>query len=146
MMRMLILLCVLVSSVGQQAGFAEAAEKFVRGAQWQPDSVIEDDFTCAGRGQHAILGISADHILVVVFIDGTTQPSQVLRYSTKARDARSATLALEDLDWDPKTEGLELPGFRRSRTCEGLSFSDGKIDAAHIYWNHEAKKFSDWVR
>jgi hypothetical protein len=63
------------------------------------------------------------------------------------RDARTATLTIETLDYDPKVEdvGVRL-AFRRSRTCKGLNLSDEKIDSAHIYWNHEAKRFDDWVR
>ena len=60
----------------------------------------------------------------------------------------TAVLALEELDFDVKQFEKELgflpPGMRRSKTCMGLNLSDGKVDSAHIYWNHAAKRFGDW--
>jgi hypothetical protein len=59
----------------------------------------------------------------------------------------SAELSIEDQDYNPKDEiGVDLPGFMPSKKCKGLNLSDGRIDSAHIYWNHEANRFDDWVR
>ena len=82
-----------------------------------------------------------------VFLNGTNSRPEVLRYSAKVRDPASATLQAESLDYDPKEDpGYVLSGFQRSKTCKGLNLSDGKIDSAHIYWNHESLRFDDWVR
>ena len=146
-MRGLFLICLSVTGLLQEAAIPAAASKFVPGTAWQPKSVVEADFTCRGRKEQAILGVTAEEIVIAVFIGGTTQPPEVLRYSAKVRDPRLAKLTIEGLDWDPKEdEGIELPGFERSRTCKGLNLSDAEIDSAHIYWNHAGKKFSDWVR
>jgi hypothetical protein len=68
-------------------------------------------------------------------------------YSKVWSALKSLSSRVEDQDYDPKDEiGADLPGFRRSRTCKGLNLSDGGIDSAHIYWDHEARRFEDWVR
>ncbi len=146
-MRSLFLIPMLLAGVVQHAAIPAAASRFVPGTTWQPQSVVEADFTCRGRREQAILGFTADEIIIAVFIGGATQPPEVLRYSARVRDPRAARLTTEGLDWDPKRdEGIDLPGFQWSRTCKGLNLSDGKIDSAHIYWNHVAKRFDDWVR
>ena len=91
-------------------------------------------------------GVSPKEIVIAVFLNGLTEPPEVLRYSAAVRGAKEAHLTLESLDDDPKDEIGDLPGFRRSRRCQGLNLSDDRIDSAHIYWNHDAKRFNDWVR
>lgn len=130
----------------QIPSITEAASKFVPGVTWRPKSVLTADFSCEGRKQHAILGITAKEIVIAVFLNGPREPPEVLRYRAGVRDASAARLTIESLDYDPKDEVGDLPGFRRSRTCKGLNLSDQRIDSAHIYWNHNAKRFSDWVR
>lgn len=125
---------------------SQAASKFVPGVTWRPKSVLTADFSCRGRKEQAILGVNAKQIVVAVFLNGPTRPPEVLRYSAEMRDAKEVQLTLESLDYDAEDEIGDLPGFRRSRTCQGLNLSDGKIDSAHIYWNHDAKRFDDWVR
>ena len=125
---------------------SQASSKFVPGVTWRPNSVLTADFTCRGRKEQAILGITAQEIVIAVFLDGLTEAPEILRYSADVRDARDARLSLESLDYDPKDDVGDLPGFRRSRTCQGLNLSDDKIDSSHIYWNHDAKRFNDWVR
>ncbi len=104
------------------------------------------DFSCRGKAESAILGSSESDIVVVVFLNGLNKKPQVLRYSAKVRDAASAMLEIESLDFDREKElGYALPGFRRSKTCKGLTLSYGRRDSAHIYWNHESRRFDDWV-
>jgi hypothetical protein len=56
-------------------------------------------------------------------------------------------LKLETLDYDPKEDpGYGLGGFRRFETCKGLNMSDEDSDSAHIYWNHESRRFDMWTR
>jgi hypothetical protein len=124
-----------------------AATRFVPGISWRTTSVLAGDFSCRGGREQAILGTSRSEIVVAVFVNGINQRPEVLRYSTEMRDPATASLTAENLDYDPRTEiGAPLQGFRRSRTCKGLNLSDGKVDAAHIYWNHDARRFEDWVR
>jgi len=130
-----------------ESSIATAAAKYLPGIQWRQNTVIRGDFSCQGQQQQAILGTTSSEIVIAVFLNGTNQPPEVLRYSAKARDASYAKLMIEDQDYDPKEDpGYALPGFRRSKTCKGLNLSDGLVDSAHIYWNHDARQFDDWVR
>lgn len=107
---------------------------------------MSGDFTCRGRKQQAILGTNAAEIVIAVFVNGISARPEVLRYSAKARNAKTAELKVEALDFDPKADiGYELPGFRRSKSCKGLNLSDGLTDSAHIYWNRESNRFEDWT-
>ena len=133
-------------SAAQLPSVSQAASKFVPGVTWRPNSILTADFSCRGRQEQAILGVTAREIVIAVFLNGPAEAPEVLRYSADVRDARDAKLTLESLDYEPKDDIGDLPGFRRSRTCQGLNVTDDKIDSAHIYWNHEAKRFSDWVR
>jgi hypothetical protein len=124
-----------------------SAAKYVPGVRWQPKSVLTADFSCRGRREQAILGTSATDIVIAVFLNGTSERPEVLRYSSRVRDAASVQLTIEDQDYDPSLDiGSDLPGFKRSRTCKGLNLSDQHIDSAHIYWNHLMSRFEDWVR
>jgi hypothetical protein len=123
-----------------------AAAKYVPGVRWRAKSVIAGNFSCRGRTESAILGTSESWIVVAVFLNGLDHKPQVLEYSTKARNAASAILQTESLGFDPEEAlGYALPGFRRSKTCKGLNLSDSRSDSAHIYWNHESRRFDDWV-
>jgi hypothetical protein len=128
-----------------KAGTGSSAGKYVAGTRWRADSVVTGDFTCRGRKQHAILGTNAKEIVVAVFLNDTDHPPEVLRYSAETRNPASVVLALESQDYDPRDEVGDVPGFRRSKTCKGLNLSDGQTDSAHIYWNHDAKRFDDWT-
>jgi hypothetical protein len=124
-----------------------AANKYLPSAAWRADSVIFGDFTCSVGKQWAILGTDAIEILIAVFINGPRRKPEVLHYSGSARNASTAALSVEDLDFDPRNEiGYDLPGFQRSKVCKGLNLSDGGVDSAHIYWNRQAKRFDDWSR
>jgi len=125
-----------------------AASKFVPGVTWRSQSVLTADFTCRGRREQAILGVTPKDIVIAVFVNGAAAPPEVLRYSAAVRDAKEVKLTIESLNYDPKEDPDigDLPGFRRSRTCKGLNLSDDNIDSAHIYWNHDARRFSDWTR
>jgi hypothetical protein len=123
-----------------------AAAKYAPGVSWQPRSVILGNFTCRGRKEPAILGVSASEIVIAVFANGLNMRPEILRYSAKARNARTAKLAIEDQDYDPKQDiGREPPGFRRSKSCKGLNLTDGLTDSAHIYWNRASRRFEDWT-
>lgn len=127
------------------AEIEKAAAKYVPGVTWQARSVISGNFTCRGRIEHAILGVSASNVVIAVFVEGIKARPKVLRYSAKNRE--TAKLATESLDYDPREDpGYGLPGFQSSKSCMGLNLSDDSTDSAHIYWNHEARRFDDWSR
>jgi hypothetical protein len=143
----ILLLAILAPAEAQHPSIATAAARYVPGITWRTTSVVTGDFSCSGRREQAILGTSRSDIVVAVFLNGTTERPEVLHYSTGMRDPSTASLMIESSDYDANKEiGSPLPGFRRSKTCKGLNLSDGKVDAAHIYWNHDSRRFADWVR
>lgn len=127
-------------TASQSAEFISAAHRFVPGVQWQANSLVSSDFTCRGHQEVALLGTTANEIVVAVFLDGATKEPRVLRYSAKARNAATATLGIEP----PGDNDPDAP--KGSGACHGLRLDDGEIDAAHIYWNAAAREFADWVR
>ncbi|MFM2124130.1 MAG: hypothetical protein RL328_581, partial [Acidobacteriota bacterium] len=133
------------ATLAQNSAVEAAAKKFVPGVTWKVGSVVAADFTCHGRKESAILGLTESNIVIAVFVNGTDSRPEILRYSAQARDPKTAKLSLEGSDYDPKAViGEELEGFKRSKTCKGLNLSDGKIDSAHIYWNHLKNHFEAW--
>src|SRR5437879_12706272 len=111
---MLELVFILILQTGRPLpSITAAATKYVPGGKWQPNTVITADFSCRGRKEQAILGTSSSDIVIAVFLNGTNQRPEVLRYSAKVRDATSAELTIEDQDYDPKDEtGADLSGHK----------------------------------
>ncbi len=145
-MSYLLLLVIVLIGSAQATPLTTAASKFVPNVTWLPKSALAADFSCLGRAEQAILGVTPKGIVIAVFLNGTDQRPEVMRYSAAARDASQVRLTLESLDHAPDEDPGPLPGFRRSSTCKGLNLSDGKVDSAHIYWNRDTKRFVDWVR
>jgi hypothetical protein len=133
--------------LAQDPGSIEkAATKYVDRVAWQRTSVVSGNFTCHGRKEQAILGVSESEIVIAVFVKGLDTRPEVLRYSGKARNPKTAELKIEDLDYDPKELlDSDLDGFRRSKSCKGLNLSDGETDSAHIYWSNKSHRFEDWT-
>ncbi len=133
-----------------QADIAAAAKKYYPAAAWQSSSILIGDFSCHGQREAAILGIASTAIVVAVFLDGVNVAPQILEYSTSTRNPSSAVLTTESLDFtlaEMKSDIGYIPeGMRPSKTCLGLNMSDREVDSAHIYWNHNARRFTDWVR
>lgn len=130
-----------IDGTGKASALAAAA-KYVPGVRWRPESIVTGDFTCAGRAQQAILGSNDREIVIAVFIHGTGERPEVLRDAV--RNANSAELTSEDLDYDPEEVDRVLPGFERSKSCRGLQLSDGHTDSLHLYWNHQDRRFDGW--
>ena len=126
-------------TVSQSAAFITAAHRFVPDVRWRANSVVSADFTCRGHEDVALLGTTAEEIVIAVFLDGSTKEPKVFHYSAKVRNAATATLNVE-----PPGEDADAPSG--SGACYGLRLDDGEIDAAHIYWNAAANEFGDWVR
>ena len=153
MQRLLItfltLLCAPLLAFAQVPAIAAAANKFVPGVTLKKESIVAGNFSCRGRVERAILGTKKSEIVVAIFLRSLRMPPTVLRYSANTRDPTTSELKVEDWYFEPmEFENLvgHLPdGLRPSRTCKGLNLSDGRIDSAHIYWNHNTKKFSDWT-
>ena len=122
-----------------------AANKYAPGVTWHSESVIIGDFTCRGLKEQAVLGITPQEIVVVLFINGLQNRPQILR--DKVHAPADAELTIEDLDYDPKEQaGVELEGFLRSKVCKGLNIVDNHVDSFHVYWNHKDSQFDWWSR
>jgi hypothetical protein len=136
------------SPAGAGPDAAMAAARFTPAVTWQASSLVTGDFSCRGRLEQAVLGIGGDQIVVAVFTDGLMQAPQLLQFPAAMRDPATSTLVVESLDIDLARLrgeiGIAPPGLRPSKTCKGLNLSDGKVDSAHIYWNHEAARFAAW--
>lgn len=152
MKRLLIFILFFVAApavLAQENAVQTAAARFLPGTNWKANSVITGDFTCRGRQEFAILGTSKRHLVVAIFAETLKKPPEVLRFSATARDPTTSELTIEDGDFDleefQNVVGYIPDGMRPSKTCKGLNLSDGNVDSAHIYWNHDAKQFSDWV-
>jgi hypothetical protein len=129
----------------QRIAVVGAANKYVPGVTWHSESVIRGDFTCRGLKEPAILGITAQEVIVVVFVNGLQNKPETLR--EKVHTPADAELTIENLDYDPKEQaGMELEGFVRSRECKGLNIADNHADSIHVYWNHKDSRFDWWPR
>jgi hypothetical protein len=133
------------SNAEQRIAVVSAANRFVPDVTWHSESVITGDFTCRGLQEQAILGVTPQEIVVVLFLNGLQNKPEILRH--KAQTPADAELKLEDLDYDAKEQaGVELDGFLRSKVCKGLSIADNHVDSFHVYWNHKASQFDSWSR
>jgi hypothetical protein len=122
-----------------------AANKYVPGITWHSESIIIGDFTCRGRKEQAILGITQQEIIVAVFIDGLDTKPEIVH--DKIHVPADAQLEIEGMDYDPKDQiGATLEGFQRSKICNGLNIADDHTDSFHVYWNHRAHEFNWWSR
>jgi hypothetical protein len=147
MLKPLVVAASLLAAV-EAPSITTAATKFLPGVTWRSQSILTADFSCRGRREQAILGVTPKDIVIAVFLNGTAAPPEVLRYSGAVRGANEVKLTVESLDYDPIKDagsGALPPGFHRSRTCKGLNLTDEMIDSVHIYWNHDAKRFADWT-
>ena len=133
------------SNAEQRIAIVSAANKYIPGVTWHSESVISGDFTCRGRIEQAILGITAQEIVIVVFINGLENRPEILR--DKVHTPADAELTIENLDYDPNEQaGVELEGFLRSKECKGLNIADNHVDSFHVYWNHKDGRFDWWLR
>jgi hypothetical protein len=48
----------------------KVATKYVPGVAWQRRSIVSGNFSCHGRKEQAILGVSASEIVIAVFVNG----------------------------------------------------------------------------
>lgn len=153
MKKLLLWACAVVVSAIPHVVFAQnqallekAATKYVAKVAWRRDSALAGNFTCSGRWEQAILGVSKTEIVITIFVHGLNMRPEVLRYSAGNRNPMTVKLETESLDYEPKEAlGYHPDGFRRSRSCKGLSLSDGETDSAHIFWNEKLHKFDDWT-
>jgi hypothetical protein len=125
----------------------EAAQRFVGGIEWQEKSVLKGDFRCDGRQRHAILGTSDKEVVVAVFTQGLAHAPEVLRFDREQHTGEvrirldDAALNLKEIE---TLAGMIPPGYRPSPRCKGVRLVDDASDAAHIYWDHDKRRFDSW--
>jgi hypothetical protein len=86
---------------------------------------------------------------VAIFREGLNQPPDVLEFSADDRDPSTVRLSIETRSHQgeimARASGTSpMHGQGTFGGCVGLKLSDGKIDAAHIYWNQTTKRFDVW--
>ena len=127
-----------------------AATRFAGAIAWQEGSVLTGDFSCSGKPQSAILGTSNKEIVVAVFTQDLSKPPELLRFASEGRAPAEAKIRLEDSSLSKaeiKALSSSVPrGYRPSKTCKGVRLSDDSSDAAHIYWDHNARRFDSWTQ
>jgi hypothetical protein len=138
----------LALAAAPEAKIATAAAKYFPKVIWRIDSVLSGDFSCRGRKEWAILGTDPPYIVVAVFVHGKKKKPDGVGLDTRAGDwhAEDAKVFLEDLDYGADVYGVGRPlhGFPRSNTCKGLRVDDHHVDPAHIYWDHDSRRFTYW--
>lgn len=138
----------LTVACAQSQSPAAVAARYEGGLDWKAETAVRGDFTCRGQAEHAVLGIGGGQIVVAIFAEGLDQRPTLLRFPATMRDPATSTLTVESLDIDLDRLSIEIgvrpDGLRPSKTCKGLNLSDGKVDSAHIYWNHAAGRFAAW--
>ena len=67
-MRILLLILAAVQVGAQPPPIMTAAAKFVPGVTWRTKSIVTADFSCRGRREQAILGVSAQELVIAVFL------------------------------------------------------------------------------
>lgn len=127
-----------------------AAAKFSSGVAWRESTVLIADFNCTGKVQFAILGGSAKEIVVAIFSEGLDQSPALLCFEVDAHDLHAAQLRLDNYtmsaDEIAGISGQAPTGYRPASTCHGVRLSDQGIDAAHIYWDHDHRRFDTWTQ
>ena len=116
-------------------------------AQESGSAVLQEVIVTANRRDQALTKVPAS---VAVFTQDLGKPPEVLRFDSAGRAPAEAKIRLEDSSLS-KDEIQSLsnavpPGYRQSKTCKGLRLSDDSSDAAHIYWDHEARRFDTWTQ
>ncbi|MDQ2820050.1 MAG: hypothetical protein M3Y65_06600 [Pseudomonadota bacterium] len=127
-----------------------AATKFSSAVTWRESTVLIADFNCTGNMQFAILGGSTKEIVVAMFTDGLDQAPALLRFEADAHELQSAQLRLDNYtmsaDEIAGISGKTPTGYRPSSNCHGVRLSDQGVDAAHIYWDHDHRRFDTWTQ
>ena len=136
-------------STGSDPVYA-AAQKVSKEIAWHETSVLAADFNCTGTVQFAILGTSLQEIVVAMFSPDLTQAPALLRFAADARNRQAAKIRLDDYTMSASEiagiAGAPPVGYRPSGACHGVRLSDDSSEAAHIYWDHDNRRFDSWAQ
>jgi hypothetical protein len=137
-------------SAAPPSAVKSAADRFAGGVDWQEQSVLEGDFSCAGRPQNAILGTAGDEVVVAVFTQGLSSPPELLRFASAAANGDAASIGLDESSLSVEEiaglSGKEPKGYRQSGSCKGVRLDGPGPGVAHIYWDHDGRRFDSWTQ
>ena len=118
--------------------------------RWHVGSTVFGDFTCRGRQDMAIFGVSEKSgFVVVVHPNGKTGKPSYASFATRGRDPLNMRLTVESLELstDEASKGEQEylpPDLTPSKTCKGLALGDGETDSHHIYWSRSKRALRSW--
>ena len=145
----ILFLCFPLTAVAQTVSVDAAVARYVPQVDWHPSSALTGDFSCQGKQEQAIAGVTRSEVVVAIFLHGLDSTPQVLRYASTAKGRNAIEMVAERQDFDVRRmEQMlgEVPsGMRPSKTCKGIHLINGKSDSIHIYWNHDKRIFDYWV-
>lgn len=137
-------------SAPTHAAVHAAAASFAGGIAWRAETVIAADFSCTGKVQQAILGVLPDEILVAIFTHGLDQAPELVRFEASEHNLLASKIRVDDYSMSAQeiagVSGAAPVGYRPSRTCHGVRLSDDSSEAAHIYWDHDHRRFESWTQ
>ena len=134
------------SAAGPNALDMKVLDKEVPNVTWEKAKYQKGDFNCDGKIDHAYLGkTQKKEIVVAVVLGPISASSKVVKVLLTSDGLTKPTLSLLSLDYNDK-KNLEIPGFKRSKTCLGLTLSPGESDNFYLFWNHESKTLDYYQR
>lgn len=127
------------------------ASKRMKNVTWDKKSIIAIDINCDGSKDYAIFGKSKQGVTVALVVGPFTEKSRMESFKFFVGESRQdslcvlpARLEIEALDYDPTEMVGHLPGFHRSKKCNGFCLADNTCDSFHFYWNHQTNTLAWW--
>jgi hypothetical protein len=114
------------------------------------ERLLTGDVDCDGHADTIFYAVSRGTVNVEVRFSQKGRAAQSLTFAIGAYSQDSLRVApaeagLESLDFDPKAEEMgALPGFQRSKLCQGIVLDDQQSDPIHVYWDHDARRLAWW--
>lgn len=107
------------------------------------------DIDCDGSLDAISYTATPETVRVEVRLNGKHSRSGSISFSIGAHSQASlcavpVRVVLESQDFDSKDDPGSLPGFRRSKVCQGIVLDDEQCDVIHIYWNHDTHALAWW--
>jgi hypothetical protein len=117
---------------------------------WDAASQISADLDQDGVADYALRGLRKDRVVVGIVEGPPAAKSRAwvldFPWGKGTQDSLCSAqtkIELEDLD-DSALAGAKAAPAKGPRTGKGISLSDDRCDAFHIYWSPEDQKFEWW--
>ena len=119
-------------------------------ASWDAESQISADLDQDGVADYALRGLRKDRVVVGIVEGPLAAKSRAwvldFPWGKGTQDSLCSAqtkIELEDLD-DSALAGAKATAAQGTRKGKGISLSDDRCDAFHIYWSPEDHKFEWW--